>query len=140
VTTEFNVQSPENRIYDKERGYRKGPNNMNFLLKNFLVFLLVVFVFVALGQWNHSKFQQKAYDQAKELIMADLAEKGEIPGSFIEPPDFSAEFIQAGIETEDGTKYLYDIGILNPVLVQLSAMNLIISPKVEIVGFIKSRQ
>ena len=112
---------------------------MNFLLKNFLVFLLVVFIFVALGQWNHPKFQQKAYEQAKELITADLTEKGEKPGSFIEPPDFSSEFIQAGIETEGGTKYLYDVGILNPVLVQLSALNLFVSPKVEIAGFIKSK-
>jgi len=112
---------------------------MNFLLKNFLVILVVVFLFVALGQWNHPKFQQKAYDQAKELITADLAEKGEKPGSFIEPPEFSAEFIQTGIETEGGTQYLYDVGILNPVLVQLSALNLIVSPKVEIAGFIKSQ-
>ncbi len=112
---------------------------MNFLLKNFLVLLLVVFIFVALGQWNYPKFQQKAYEQAKELIAADLTEKGEKAGSFIEPPDFSSEFIQAGIETEGGTKYLYDVGILNPVLVQLSALNLFVSPQVEIAGFIKSR-
>ena len=112
---------------------------MNMILKNFLGILVVVFLFVALGQWNHPKFQQNAYDQAKELIMLDLAAKGEKAGSFIEPPDYSAEFIQAGIETEDGTKYLYDVGILNSVLVQLSALNLIIPPKVEIAGFIKSR-
>ncbi len=112
---------------------------MSLVIKNVFALLLVAFLFVALGQWNHPKFQQKAYDQAKELITADLAEKGEKPGSFIEPPDFSAEFIQAGIETEGGTKYLYDVGILNPVLVQLSALNLIVSPKVEIAGFIKSR-
>ena len=112
---------------------------MNLLVKNFLVLLLVVFILVALGQWNHPKFQQKAYEQAKELITADLTEKGEKAGSFIEPPDYSGELIHASIETEGGTKYLYDVGILNPVLVQLSALNLIISPNVEIAGFIKSK-
>jgi len=112
---------------------------MNLIIKNFLVLLLVIFLFVALGQWNHPKFQQKAYDQAKLLITADLAEKGEKAGSFIEPPDFSADVIQAQVVTEDGTTYLYDIGITNPTFIQLSALNLVISPKVEIAGFIKSK-
>ena len=112
---------------------------MNFLLKNFLVFLLVIFVFVALGQWNHPNYQQKAYDQAKLLISDDLAEKGVKADSFVEPPDFSADFIKAQVVTEDGTTYLYDIGITNPTLIQLSALNLVISPKVEIAGFIKSK-
>ena len=118
---------------------RKSQIIMNLLVKNFLVLIFVVFIFAVLGQWNHPKFQQKAYEQAKELIAADLMEKREKAGSFIEPPDYSGEFIHASIETEGGTKYLYDVGILNPVLVQLSALNLIISPKVEIAGFIKSK-
>jgi len=111
---------------------------MSLLVKNFLGILVVVFLFVALGQWNHPNFQQKAYIQAKESILFDLAEKGEKPGSFMEP-DFSTDTIHAGIVTEGGTRYLYDVGILNPLLVQLSALNLIISPKVEITGFIKSK-
>jgi hypothetical protein len=112
---------------------------MNFLLKNFLVFLFIIFVFAVLGQWNHLNFQKKAYDQAKLLISDDLAEKGVKADSFVEPPDFSADFIKAQVVTEDGTRYLYDIGIMNPTLIQLSALNLVISPKVEIVGFIKSK-
>ena len=106
---------------------------MNLLVKNIFILLFVIFLFVALGQWNHPKFQQNAYEQSKELIAADLMEKGEKAGSFIEPPDYSGEVIHASIETEGGIKYLYDVGILNPVLVQLSALNLIISPKVQIV-------
>ena len=112
---------------------------MNLIIKNFIVFLLVIFLFVALGQWNYPKFQQKAYDQAKLLITADLAERGEKPGSFIEPPDYSADVIQAQVVTADGVRYLYDIGIISPILIQLSALNLFISPKVEIAGFIKSK-
>ena len=112
---------------------------MNMIMKNFLVLILVIFLFVALGKWNHPNFQQKAYEQAKELIIIDLTEKGEKEGNFIEPPDFSAEFIHAGIETEGGTKYLYDVSILNPVLVQLSALNLVVTPKVQIVDFNKSQ-
>jgi len=112
---------------------------MSLLVKNFLGILVVVFLFVALGQWNHPKFQQKAYDQAKLLISDDLAEKGVKADSFVEPPDFSADFIQAQVVTEDGTRYLYDIGIMNPTFIQLSALNLVISPKVEIAGFIKSK-
>lgn len=111
---------------------------MNLVIKNLFALLVVVFLFVALGQWNHPKFQQKAYDQAKESILFDLAEKGEKPGSFTES-DFSTDIIHVSVVTENGTKYLYDVGVLNPVLVQLSALNLVISPKVEIAGFIKSR-
>ena len=112
---------------------------MSLLVKNFLVFIFVVFIIVALGQWNHPKFLQKAYEQSKELIAADLMEKGEKAGSFIEPPDYSGEFIHASIETEGGAQYRYDVNVLNPLLVQLSALNLIVSPKVEIAGFIKSK-
>ena len=112
---------------------------MNFIMKNFLVLLFVIFLFVALGQWNHPNFQQKAYDQAKELIMLDLTARGEKTGDFLEPPDLSSDLIQVGIVTEDGTEYLYDIGIQNPTLIQLSALNLVVSPKVEIAGFIKSK-
>ncbi len=112
---------------------------MSLLVKNFLGILVVVFLFVALGQWNHPKFQQKAYDQAKLLISDDLAEKGVKADSFVEPPDFSADFIQAQVVTEDVTTYLYDIGIMNPTFIQLSALNLVISPKVAIAGFIKSK-
>ena len=112
---------------------------MNLLVKNFLVLIFVVFIFVALGQWNHPNFQQKAYIQAKEMIIADLAAKGEKTGDFLEPPELSADLIQVGIVTKDGTEYLYDIGIQNPTLIQLSALNLVISPKVEIAGFIKSK-
>jgi hypothetical protein len=112
---------------------------MNFILKNFLVLLLVIFLFIALGQWNHPNFQQKAYIQAKELIMADLATKGEKTGDFLEPPELSVDLIQVGVVTRGGTEYLYDIDITNPTLIQLSALNLIVSPKVEIAGFIKSQ-
>jgi len=113
---------------------------MNFLLKNFLALLFVIFVFVALGQWNHPQFQQKAYEQAKELIITDLTKLGEKPGSFVEPPEYSAGVIQAKVVTGDGgTRYLYNIAITNPALFQLSALNLVITPKVEITGFIKSK-
>jgi hypothetical protein len=112
---------------------------MNFLLKNFLALLFVIFLFVALGQWNYPNFQQKAYIQAKEMITADLAAKGEKSGNFLEPPELSVDLIQVGIVTKDGTEYLYDIGIQNPIWIQLSALNLIVSPKVEITGFIKSK-
>jgi hypothetical protein len=112
---------------------------MNLIVKNFLGILVVVFLFAALGQWNHAKFQQKAFVQAKEMIMADLAAKGEKTGDFLEPPVLSVDLIQVGVVTNDGTEYLYDIGILNSLLVQLSALNLIVPPKVEIAGFIKSR-
>ena len=112
---------------------------MNLVIKNVFALLLVVFLFVALGQWNHPNFKQKAYDQARELIISDMAEKGEKPGNLIEPPDFSADLFHAEVVTEDGTRYSYDIGIKNPIWIQLSALNLIVSPKVEIAGFIKSR-
>jgi hypothetical protein len=108
------------------------------MVKNFLGILVVVFLFVVLGQWNHSNFQQKAFEQAKESILFDLAEKGEKPGSFMEP-DFSADLFHAEVVTEDGTRYSYDIGIKNPIWIQLSALNLMVPPKVEITGFIKSR-
>ena len=111
---------------------------MSLLVKNFLGILVVVFLFVALGQWNSANFQQKAYDQAKELIISDLTEKGEKPVSFIDPTNTSAGIIQAGVVTENDTKYLYDVNILNPLWMQLSALNLAISPKLEIAGFIKS--
>jgi len=123
----------------REFNNNKGLTIMNLMVKNFLGILVIVFLFIALGQWNHPKFQQKAYDQAKELITADLAEKGEKTGDFLEPPDLDIAFIHAGIVTEGGTKYLYDVGILNPLWIQLSALNLVISPKVEIAGFIKSK-
>ena len=106
---------------------------MNFLVKNFIGFLVVTFLFVALGQWNHPKFQEKAYDQAKEMIMLDLAAKGGENVKFIESPDLSSDIIHAAIVTEDGTEYLYDVSITNPVLVQLSALNLFVTPKVQIV-------
>ena len=112
---------------------------MSLLVKNFLGILVVVFLFVALGQWNHPNFQQKAYIQAKEMIIADLAAKGEKTGDFLEPPELSADLIQVGIVTKDGTEYLYDIGIQNPTLIQLSALNLVISPKVHILDVNKSR-
>lgn len=112
---------------------------MNIIMKNFFVLLFVIFLFAALGQWNHPNFQQKAYIQAKEMITADLAAKGEKSGNFLEPPELSADLIQVGIITKDGTEYLYDIGIQNPIWIQLSALNLIVSPKVEITGFIKSK-
>ena len=116
-----------------------GLTDMSLIVKNFLGILVVVFLFVALGQWNHPNFKQKAYDQARELIISDMAEKGEKPGNLIEPPDFSADFFHAEVVTEDGTRYSYDIGIKNPIWIQLSALNLIVSPKVEITGFIKSQ-
>jgi len=106
---------------------------------NFFILLFVVFIFVALGQWNHPHFQQKAYDRAKELITVDLTEKGEKPESFIEPADLSTDPIHAEVVTEDGNGYLYDIAITNPVLIQFSALNLVVSPKVKIISFIKSR-
>ena len=111
---------------------------MNLMVKNLLGILVVVFLFVALGQWNHPVFMQKAYGQARELIISDMAEKGEKPETFMEP-DFSTELIQAEVVTEDGTEYLYDISIMNPLWVQLSALNLFISPEVEIVDFSKSK-
>ena len=105
---------------------------MNFMLKNFFILLFVIFVFVALGQWNHPRFQQKAYDKAKELIIIDLTEKGEEPGTFIEPSDLSSDPLHSGIVTEGGVEYLYDIRILNPLWLQLSALNLVVPPKVQI--------
>jgi len=108
-------------------------------MKNVLAILLTVFLFVALGQWNHPKFQQKAYEQAKELIMLDLASKGEKNGDFLEPPDLSPGLIHAGIVTEDGTEYLYEISIQNPLWIQLSALNLMVSPNVEITRVDTSR-
>jgi hypothetical protein len=112
---------------------------MRFLLVNFFVLLFLIFVFVALGQWNHPNFQQKAYDQGKELISMDLNERGEKPASFMVPADLSADPIHAEVVTEDGTRYFYDIRIANPTLIQLSALNIVVSPRVEITGFIKSR-
>jgi hypothetical protein len=112
---------------------------MNLIVKNILGIVIVAFLFVALGQWNQPKFQEKAYDQAKELITADQAEKGEKPGRFIEGSDFSDDLLHVGIVTEGGTKYLYDVSIQNPLWVQLSVLNLVSSPKVEIAGFVKSR-
>ncbi len=72
------------------------------------------------------------------MIIADLASKGEKTGNFLKPPELSVDLIQVGIVTKDGTEYLYDIGIMNPIWIQLSALNLVVSPKVEIAGFIKS--
>ena len=112
---------------------------MNLLVKNFIGILVVVFMFVALGQWNHPKFQQKAYEQARELIISELAEKGEKPGTLFAPPDFSADVIHGEVVIEDGTKYLFDTRIVNPLWVQLSALNLFISPKVQVVDISKSR-
>jgi hypothetical protein len=112
---------------------------MNMITKNFLGVLVVIFLFVALGQWNHPGFKQKAYEQAKEMIMLDLNAKGEKTGEFLESPDLSADLLHIGIVTAGGTKYLYDVGILNPLWIQLSALNLVFSPKVEIAGFIKSK-
>ena len=112
---------------------------MSLIVKNFLGILIVVFLFVALGQWNHPKFQQKAYEQARELIISEMTEKGEKPGTLFAPPDFSADVIHGEVVTEDGTKYFYDISILNPLWVQLSALNLFIPPKVQIVDISKSR-
>jgi len=107
---------------------------VKFVLKNFLILILVLFLFVALGQWNHPNFQQKAYEKAKELIILDLREKGEKPGSFLEPPEYFAGLIKVQVVTaENGTRYLYDIGITNPALFQLTALNLVITPKVEII-------
>jgi len=112
---------------------------MNMITKNFLGILVVVFLFVALGQWNHPSFKQKAYEQAKEMIILDLAAKGGKTGDFLDSPDLSADLLHIGIVTEGGIKYLYDVSILNPLWVQLSALNLVSSPKVEIAGFVKSR-
>lgn len=111
----------------------KKSNKTNLVLKNFFGILFTVFLFFALGQWNHPNFQQKAYDRAKELITLDLAEKGEKPASFVEPPEYFAGLIKSEVVTvEGGPRYLYDIGITNPVLFQLTALNLVITPKVEI--------
>ncbi|MDF1524801.1 MAG: hypothetical protein P1S59_00815 [bacterium] len=118
---------------------RKSQIIMNLLVKNFFILLFVIFLFVALGQWNHSRFQQKAYDQGKELILLDLTVKGEKTGEFLEPPDLSIDPINFVILTEGGTEYRYEVSLLNPLLVQLSALNLIISPKVQIVEVDKSQ-
>lgn len=112
---------------------------MSLLVKNFLGILVVAFLFVALGQWNHPKFQQKAYDLAKEAIVFDLEVKGEKAGSFVESPDGFVDLFHVGIVTEKGTEYLYDVSVLNPLWVQLSALNLFISPKVQIIEISKSR-
>jgi len=118
---------------------RKSQIIMNLLVKNFLGFLVVVFLFVALGQWNNPKFQQKAYDLAKEAIVFDLEEKGEKAGDFIESPDGSVDLYHVGIVTEKGTEHLYDVSVLNPLWVQLSALNLMVSPRVEITHVDTSR-
>ena len=112
---------------------------MNLLVKSFFILLFIVFLFVALGQWNHPKFQQKAYDQGKELILLDLTAKGEQAGDFLEPPDLSTDPLNAVIVTEGGAEYRYDVNVLNPVLVQFSALSLIVSPKVQIVEVDKSQ-
>lgn len=106
---------------------------MSLMVKNFIGILVVVFLFVALGQWNSPKFQQKAYDLAKGAIVFDLEEKGEKAANFIESPDGSFAPFQVGIVTEKGIKYLYDVNVLNPLWVQLSALNLIITPEVQII-------
>ncbi|MDT8396787.1 MAG: hypothetical protein RRA32_10150 [bacterium] len=105
---------------------------MNLLLKNFLVLVLVMFLFVALGQWNHQHFQQKAYSRAKELIMLDFSAKGGKNGKFIEPTDIFSDPIRIGLTAGDGGEYLYDVGITNHLLVQFSALNLFFSPKVQV--------
>jgi hypothetical protein len=105
---------------------------MNFLLKNFLVFVFVMFILVALGQLNHPKFQEKAYVQAKESIMLDFTVNGGKNGQFIEPFNISPELFHAGVVTEDGKKFLYEVSITNLVLVQLSALNLFVAPKVRV--------
>ena len=112
---------------------------MNLIMKNFIGLLIVAFLFVALGQWNHPNFQQKAYAQAKELIMLDFTGKGGKNGEFMESPDLSSDLIHVGIVTEDSTEYLYDVGIMNPLWVQLSALNLMVSPKVQIVASSKTQ-
>ena len=112
---------------------------MNFLLKNFLVFVLVMFLLIVLGQWNHPKFQQKALDQGKEMVMQDLAAKGKSGGELVEPADTSKDIIRIVIVEADGARYLYDMSIINPVLVQLTALNLFVSPKVQIVEIETSR-
>ena len=97
-----------------------------------------MFLFVILGQWNHPKFQEKAYVQVKESIMLDFTANGGKNGEFIEPFDISPGLFHAGVVTQDGTKILYEVSITNPVLVQLSALNLIVSPKIQIIANEKS--
>ncbi|UCF87966.1 MAG: hypothetical protein JSV70_05930 [bacterium] len=121
-----------------DRAEGPGLTIMNLFFKNFFAILLVVFLLVALGQWNHPAFLQKAYDQGKEMVHMDLNERGEKPASFMVPESLSTDPIHAEVVTEDGTRYYYDISIANHILIQLSALNLVISPKVEIAGFIKS--
>lgn len=105
---------------------------MNFLLKNFFILVFVMFLLVGLGQWNHSKFQEKAYVQVKESIMLEFKAKGGKGGEFIEPFDFTGDLFHAGVVTPDGTKFLYEVSITNPVLVQLTALNLFVAPKVQV--------
>jgi hypothetical protein len=105
---------------------------MNFLLKNFLVLVFVMFLLVALGQWNLPKFQEQAYVQARESIMLDFTAGGGKNGEFIEPFDISPELFHAGVVTPDGTKFLYEVSITNPVLVQLTALNMFVAPKVRV--------
>ena len=57
---------------------------MNSLLKNFFVFVIVMFLFIALGQWNYPKFQEKAFIQAREAIFLDHKANGGKEGEFIE--------------------------------------------------------
>ncbi|MCJ7499278.1 hypothetical protein MUP29_03385, partial [bacterium] len=75
----------------------------------------------------------------KELILLDFIAKGENSGDFLEPPDLSTDPIHAVIVIEGGAEYRYDVNVLNPLLVQLSALNMVISPKVQIVDSSKSQ-
>jgi hypothetical protein len=64
--------------------------------------------------------------------MLDFTANGGKNGQFIEPFDISPELFHAGVVTEDGTKFLYEVSITNPVLVQLTALNLFVAPKVQV--------
>jgi hypothetical protein len=107
---------------------------------NFFSLLIMTFLFVALGQWNHGRFQERAYAQGRELIRVHLSSRGEMVGHFIEPPDLSVDVIHAGVITAGDLRYVYDLGIKNPLWVQLTALNLVISPKVEILAFSGSQE
>ena len=104
-----------------------------FLAVNFFILIFVVFVFTALGQWNGANFQRQAAEKARDLMIADLEDRGLKVSSVIEP-DISMGSIQIGSVTEDGRRIDYEIGITNPDWVQLSALNLLVEPKLAIIA------
>ena len=91
---------------------------------------LFAVLFVGIGILNIQNYQDRAIAKSEDLLTEHFANRNEVLDDLVHP-DYSLGSIEIGAITDKDTYYVA-VGDVTPLWVQITALNLFITPKIEI--------